>query len=92
MGVEVTKPLPLMPLPLDSGSEFGLVMIREFEAEQCSEVLKMLTEVLSGLLRNIDGEKVSFCFNFDGDFSTEDGDRNPTLRVADSSPECLRSE
>ena len=91
MGVEVTKPLPLMPLPLDSGSEFGLDMIREFEAEQCSEVLRMLTEVLSGLLRNIDGEKVS-CFNFDGDFSTEDGDRNPTLRVVDSSPGCLRSE
>ena len=91
MGVEVTKPLPLMPLPPDSGSEFGLDMIREFETELCSELLRMLAEVLSGLLRNIDGEKVS-CFNFDGDFSTEDGDRNPTLRVADSSPECLRSE
>ena len=90
MGVEVTKPLPLMPLP-DSGSELGLDMIREPEAELCSEVLRMLAEVLSGLLRNIDGENVS-CFNFDGDFSTEDGDRNPTLRVGDSSLECLRSE
>ena len=79
-----------MPLP-DSGSEFGLDMIREPEAELCSEVLRMLAEVLSGLLRNIDGENVS-CFNFDGDFSTEDGDRNPTLRVGDSSLECLRSE
>ena len=48
----------------------------------------MLAEVLSGLLRNIDGENVG-CFNFDGDFSTEDGDRNPTLRVGDSSLECL---
>ena len=28
MGVEVTKPLPLMPLP-DSGSEFGLDLSQE---------------------------------------------------------------
>jgi len=89
IGVDVTKPLPLPPAHSDS--KVGLDMSTEAELELYSEVLTMLAEVPSGLLRNIDGENVR-CLSFDGDFPTEDGDRNPTFRVADSSQEFLCSE
>ena len=89
MGVDVTKPVP--PPPAQSDSEVGLDMSTEPDPELYSEALAMLAEVPSGLLRNIDGENVR-CLSFDGDLSTEDGDRNPTFRVADSSQEFLSSE